>query len=722
LLADLAVLDTRLRQMIEQVRREAADAEADEFRGLLIAEEDVDSWLSTLESADLGEPAGHEPGLGLETSPPPHSLALRRLAALFDLDLFDLRTVLTCLAAELHMAYSGLYAYIQDDVTRKHATVDLVLRLWCDGLADQLAARARFHAGAPLRRHRLVQGADDSGPGPLLTNALALDPRIVSFLLGSQELDPALYGVARLLAPAAGGGGEGPADTGGQSAEIAHLAGLAAPLFAQTVAWPAAPDTDSPGLLVVLTGPERGAKQEAARRLTAHLGCPLLLIDAPQLLATEGAPSLAARVDLAFREALLQPAVLFWRDADALLTPDPALVRVQATFRAALAGWPGCCLVDLAHDQPLAWSNPGPTILRLDFPLPSTQERRRLWTQALDGRVPLAPDVDLDLLAGSFRLSRTEIAAAAAAARHTAAWHGAGGITMRELFHACRAHSNQQLGLLARKIQPHYTWRDLVLPADRLAQLREMCNVVRYAPQVYELWGFDRKLSYGKGVNVLFSGAPGTGKTMAAEVLATDLGLDLYKVDLSSVVSKYIGETEKNLDQIFREARTSNAILFFDEADALFGKRSEVKDSHDRYANIETGYLLQKMEEYDGIVILATNLRKNMDEAFVRRLYGAIDFPMPEEEDRLLIWQTTFPPEAPQAPDVDLRFLAARFKLSGGNIKNIVVAAAFLAAEEGTAISMGHLVRATRRELQKIGKLALEADFGPYYQLVRPGT
>jgi SpoVK/Ycf46/Vps4 family AAA+-type ATPase len=290
---------------------------------------------------------------------------------------------------------------------------------------------------------------------------------------------------------------------------------------------------------------------------------------------------------------------------------------------------------------------------------------------------------------------------------------------MRDLMNACRAHSNQGLGVLARKVIPVYTWADLVLPGERLAQLREMCLHIRYGPLVFEEWGFDRKLARGKGLNVLFAGPPGTGKTMAAEVLATDLGLELYKIDLSGVVSKYIGETEKNLEKIFHEGQTSNAMLFFDEADSLFGKRSEVKDSHDRYANLETSYLLQRMEEYDGIVILATNLRKNLDDAFIRRMHGAIEFPMPEEPDRLEIWRRTFPPEAPLAEDVDFTYFAKRFKLSGGNIKNIVLEAAFFAADAGTAISMVHLVRAVRREHQKIGKLIHADDFGPYAYLTK---
>jgi SpoVK/Ycf46/Vps4 family AAA+-type ATPase len=250
-----------------------------------------------------------------------------------------------------------------------------------------------------------------------------------------------------------------------------------------------------------------------------------------------------------------------------------------------------------------------------------------------------------------------------------------------------------------------------VLPADRLGQLREICNHVKYRDRVYGEWGFDRKLSLGKGLSVLFAGPSGTGKTMAAEIIAGALVLDLYKIDLSTVVSKYIGETEKNLSRIFIEAETSNAILFFDEADALFGKRSEVKDSHDRYANIEIGYLLQRMEEYEGVVILATNFRKNMDEAFVRRLQFTVEFPFPNEEDRRRIWERIWPGDTPRSTELDLDFMARRFELTGGNICNIALAAAFLAADNSNIVDMTHLLHATKREYQKMGKVVSESEF-----------
>jgi SpoVK/Ycf46/Vps4 family AAA+-type ATPase len=285
---------------------------------------------------------------------------------------------------------------------------------------------------------------------------------------------------------------------------------------------------------------------------------------------------------------------------------------------------------------------------------------------------------------------------------------------IQELFTASRAQSSGRLNSLAHKIRSTYSWDDIVLPANQISMLREICIQVRHRRTVLERWGFDRHLAMGKGVNVLFAGPSGTGKTMAAEIIAADLGLELYKVDLATMVSKYIGETEKNLDRVFTAAREANAILFFDEADAIFGKRSEVKDAHDRYANIEVGYLLQKMEEYDGVVILSTNLRKNLDDAFVRRLHVAVDFPFPEEADRLRIWRKVFPPDAPLAEDIDLQFLARRFKLAGGNIRNIALLAAYLAAEDGSVITMEHVVRAVKREYQKLGKLVTEAEFGVY--------
>jgi SpoVK/Ycf46/Vps4 family AAA+-type ATPase len=271
-------------------------------------------------------------------------------------------------------------------------------------------------------------------------------------------------------------------------------------------------------------------------------------------------------------------------------------------------------------------------------------------------------------------------------------------------------------------VTPHYQWDDIVLPADKIGQLREICSYVRHKHIVHFQWGFQKKLALGRGLNALFSGPSGTGKTMTADIIANDLGLEMYKVDLSTVVSKYVGETEKNLSRIFRETSSGNAILFFDEADALFGKRTEVKDAHDRYANIEINYLLQKMEEHEGIVILATNLSKNLDDAFLRRMHFAVDFPFPDDRQRELIWRKIFPPSAPLHDDIDYVFLSERLKIAGGNIRNIALTAALYAAEESSAIEMRHIILSARRELQKMGKLCVRSDFGQFYHLIEEGA
>jgi len=359
--------------------------------------------------------------------------------------------------------------------------------------------------------------------------------------------------------------------------------------------------------------------------------------------------------------------------------------------------------------------------INVEFPIPPYSIRKQLWERHWPNGTPLATDVDLSDLASKFRLSGGQIDDAVAMARSLALWRNPENsqVTNKDLYSACRQQSGYRLNTLAQQIHPQYHWDDIILPRDQKELLLETCSYIKHYHTVYDNWGFGRKLSRGKGLNILFAGPSGTGKTMAAEIMANELGLDLYKIDLSAIVSKYIGETEKNLDRIFREGQNSNAILFFDEADALFGKRSEVRDSHDRYANIEIAYLLQKMEVYEGMVILATNLRKNMDEAFARRMHFTLEFPIPEEADRYRIWQGVFPREAPLKNSIDLTFMARQFKITGGNIKNIALSAAFLAAENGGNISMENLIRGTKREYQKMGKLCTEGDFAHYFELVK---
>jgi SpoVK/Ycf46/Vps4 family AAA+-type ATPase len=291
-------------------------------------------------------------------------------------------------------------------------------------------------------------------------------------------------------------------------------------------------------------------------------------------------------------------------------------------------------------------------------------------------------------------------------------------VTESDILKACQSTSSQTLRQFATLLTTHYQWSDLVLPADHQQQLQEVASYLRHHEALCGDWGFGKKHALSRGVNLLFSGPSGTGKTMAAGILARDLGLELYRIDLSTVVSKYIGETEKHLSRIFDAAELGNAMLFFDEADALFGKRSEVKEAHDRYANIEVNYLLQKLEEHNGVVILASNLSKHLDDAFQRRLQFTVIFPIPEHAERVAIWRQVFPEEAPLAHDIDFDFLARRFKLTGGSIKNIALTAAFFARAEGSMIGMPHIIIAVKREFQKMGRLCQKSDFGDYYGLV----
>ena len=293
-----------------------------------------------------------------------------------------------------------------------------------------------------------------------------------------------------------------------------------------------------------------------------------------------------------------------------------------------------------------------------------------------------------------------------------------GPVSAEDLRRGVRAQNAAGLERLARRIEPEVTWDDLVLAPTVLRGLKEVAARARHRDTVLTDWRMRRGGGRGHGVTALFAGDSGTGKTMSAEVIASDLGLDLYTVNLATVVDKYIGETEKNLERIFAEAGGVNAVLFFDEADAIFGKRSDVRDAHDRYANIESAYLLQRLETFDGLAVLATNLRANIDEAFTRRLDAILDFPEPTEELRRSLWQRCLAPPLPLADDIDYDFLAASFDFAGGSIRSASTSAAYLAAAEGVPVGMRQLVAAVEQEYRKLGRLVLEREFGRYFSMI----
>jgi SpoVK/Ycf46/Vps4 family AAA+-type ATPase len=697
----------RLDRVITQAVVAAADAfgpdaAADPYRGLVIRAEEVERLLARTPAAPTlsgAVPDAFDDG--------PTSPRLARLGRAFGLATFDLDTVLVALAPELDLRYERLYAYLQDDVNRRRPSVDLVLNLLCVTAAERLAQRARFAAAAPLRRHGLLDLVQDPNRAhsPLLAHDLKLDEQVVRWVLGNEDVDQRTAGFTRYVSPR----------------NHEHAASLPELEHRLMVLMEGAQRRGTPPR-VGLQGPPGNEQAAIAERLAAAFDAPLLRVDLDRLIAAEPEPMSALR--RCFRDARYLDAILFIDGTDALSADGQS--ALVATLRDLLAAHSGAVI--LSGERPWPQSVIGSARLTVvPISAPGLDRRRAAWTGALtNAGVALVPD-DVELLASRFRLNLAQIENAIATACAAADWRSAAvgawqGMppnemqpTLDELFGAARAQAGPGLASLAQKIEPRFAWEDLVLPDDAVAQLHELCARVNRRERVLSTWGFGRKLSLGQGTNALFCGPSGTGKTMAVEVIASDLGLDLYRIELAGIVSKYIGETEKNLDSIFAAAAGANAILFFDEADALFGKRSEVRDAHDRYANIETAYLLQKMEQYDGVAILATNLRGNLDEAFTRRLAFTVHFAFPDASHRQRIWTGSWPLEVTLAEDVDLADLARRFPLSGGNIKNIALAAAYLAADSDDAVTTSHLLHAIRREYQKMGKQLTMAE------LVGPG-
>jgi len=611
-------------------------------------------------------------------------LKLDHLIRLFDLTEFEFDAFLICLAPSIDTRFERIYAYLQDDVTNRFASVGLIFDLLLAPGLEKISYFHSFNNQSNLIKNELIKplASSPSEDKPLNKQNYFASNEIVSWITGQYLPSNRLSNAVKLSFPES------------TNVTVNNIFEL--------------PD-DLPNLLdqhpfLVLYGQDELQKYHIADHIAGSADQPLLYFDLKML---DVSPIRDPRVlDLFFRDVKLCnaiPVIIGWDNLFDNSNDVHTLFQKMSEFNGSIIvfhmnSWP-IIRNESQTIKPVVWIN---------CEQPSSAKRLEVWKRYL-GNTSVIADSDLEILAGQFNLTASQIQNAVYSANDLAFKKG-NPISIDDLYEAARSYSSHHLNSLASKIQPRYRWEDIVLPEDGLAALRELTNTIRWRSVVLDDWGVGERLMPYSGVSALFAGPPGTGKTLAAQVISAELKMDLYKIDLSTVVSKYIGETEKNLERIFSQAKNSNAILFFDEADSIFGKRSEVKDAHDRYANIEVGYLLQRMETYDGVVILATNLRSNLDDAFTRRIQFIVEFPFPDEEERKRIWEVLFPPGVPKSDDIDVHELGSRFRLTGGSIRNVIISASFLAVSENSPVTNNHFTHAIRREMQKMGRLVNDKD------------
>jgi ATPase family associated with various cellular activities (AAA) len=707
LLTRLAHLRDRVALLVES--RSATDpTAADPLRGLYLSTEAVQHILRSVSDLDPHPPVWSEHADGTDRAGASRPMGapgdrLDRIAVRFGLIRLDVQILLIALAPDLDRTFEPLYGYLNDDVSRRRATTGLALDL-CGLPSHSATARARLHPAAPLRSLGLLLVEEEERP--FLSRGLRVPDRLVAHLLGDDTPDAALAGHVRLL----------PADE------------------------PAVPTAVPPartGDPTTAAGPhaltEKLTKRLAAGPLLAYLrehragdglACAATALRAAGWEALHLTPS---RIDAGHSEhaaaghplpELLREARL--RGCAIVVAPLPdkpgPLVRALAVddVPVLMAGTqpydPEWCDRDpLVLDAPRQWAGAG-AVAAWATALDLAAGPRETGGGGVSGngtehalRLAAEPGFDLARAVAPYRLGDDQIRRAARAALDLAALDD-GPLAPGHLHLGAHQQFASGLERHARRIRPAVGWDDLVLPERPMEQLRELALRARHRDRVLGDWRLSVGGGRGRGLVALFAGESGTGKTLSAEVVAAELGLDLYMIQLSSVIDKYVGETEKNLERVFTEADRVDAVLLFDEADAVFGKRSEVKDSHDRYANLESAYLLQRLESFDGIALLTSNLRANIDEAFTRRLDLVVDFPFPDAAQRLALWRHCLA-HVPCADDVDPGPCAREFELAGGSIRSAVVTAAYMAAGRGGEVTSEDLQLGARREYRKAGRL-----------------
>ncbi len=619
-----------------------------------------------------------------------------KLASIFQLTEFEFQVLVIALAPLIDNRYSKIYGYLQDDISLADPTLHLLYQLFANGLQDVAYIRDVLSGSGNLATGKLIRLRE-----PYANNAAiisySIDPRIADYLLGGHFIDSEISGYLQVLEPRSED--ENSTLSSALQESLRNFCTLYHSYGKEggAVSLPAG---------VIFPGDAPDEKREAVRLVANELQSMALSVDTPSLAGLDES-RFSDIVDRIFRESLLTNAVLYFQEFDALSEREPYLELFFQKQQRAF----GYSVLLLDANVILPPKNKN-SFAEIRFDIPEFKRRKEIWAQYLHGS-GLNGSL-LDTLSDRFQFNIAQIRNTVQTAQIRKAIAGRDQLEDHDIFYGSSRQSFHDLDRFGVRIVNRHEFSDIVLPSNQIEQLKAVIAAYRQKRKVYEEWGFQSKVLYGKGLSLMFAGPSGTGKTMAATIMATELGLDMYKIDLSTVVSKYIGETEKNLSKIFKEAQTADSILFFDEADAIFGKRTEVKDAHDRYANIETGYLLQKMEEYDGVTILATNFRQNIDEAFKRRIKFIVEFPHPDVKQRKEIWQKCYPAQAPIDKAIDFQFLAEKVTMTGGHIKNMVVYSAICAAQDDEPIQMKHILQAVRKEYQKEAKAFHMQDFEPY--------
>lgn len=666
-------------------------------------------------------------------------LTLDHVSRIFSLPPFEYYTLVVCLAPEVDLKYEKLYGYLLDDINKKRPTLELVLRIISGRFEERIRDRGSL-LNSPLFKCNIIE--HNEAHTSILTMPLKLADRVADYLLGVAHADGVLDGLIEIFQPQIK---KMPArGYENQTTEIPSFGDLKANLARYLDGSLQVNHNQgyrdiggAKASFIYLSGNDNSGKRTLVKSVLREINFkfPLLILD---LSPSKDLSTSIDEIFTAFKtEAYLMEASVYVDNIDSLILEENESKNIQIVKNALrhlneiapnriifIAGNDDVAnTITSIHPRP-----PNLNFLQLKMPDLSVQDRIHLWkfflrtfNLTLNGKID-----EVERIASKFNFSVGQIKDAINTAINTSRYRetdqSVERILPKDLNSACFYESNTKLGKVSAKMEKDFCLKDIVLPSDRMKQLKEIINFVENKNKVYIEWGFKAKMGLGSGLNILLTGESGTGKTMAAQIVANELKVEIFKIDLSLLVSKYIGETEKNINRIFHEAKTSNALIFFDEADAIFGKRTEIKDAHDRYANIEVSYLLQKLEEHNEIVILASNLKHNIDDAFVRRMHFIVEFPFPDEKERLEIWRNVFPELSKGLLDketIDFEFLARQFKTSGAMIRDIALSAAFLAAAESSNIKMEHMIRATKRELEKKGKPILKADFEKYYDLIQ---